>query len=100
MTNYRVLIAAVLVASLCAAAPAETDKLLSDLAAGTANSLVMVRCTFEDSSSTAGAVGQAICIDESGEFVSLAFSASMSRAKVKKCVIIPIGVGKAMSEVM
>ena len=94
MAKYRVLIAATLVAGFCAGASGETDTMLSELARGTVNSLVMVRCTFDESSATGGAVGQAICIDKSGQFVSLAFSASMIRAKVKKCVIIPSGAGQ------
>lgn len=94
MTKHRALIAVALVAGLCAGASGETDKMLSELARGTVNSLVIVRCTFEESSATGSAVGQAVCIDKSGQFVSLAFSASMMRAKVKKCVIIPSGPGQ------
>jgi len=78
----------VVVVALMASAPsaeAALDKLITDVAGQTADSLAFVTCQFEEDSATGAASGPAVCIDKSGLFMSLAFNASMRNAKVKEC---------------
>jgi len=91
MRHTVTLIALVAVMACGPAAQAASDKLITDIAAQTANSLASVRCEFEPDSATSAVSGPAVCIDKSGVFISLAFNASMRNATVKDCTLTPPG---------
>ena len=83
----RIAILVVVVAIMVCApfARADSDKLITGIAAQTNNALAFVTCEFEPDSATQAAAGPAICIDKSGLFMSLSFNATMRKAKVKAC---------------
>ena len=86
----------IVTAAIMACAPfanADSDKLITEIAAQTANSLAYFTCEFEEDSATPSTAGPLICIDKSGLFLSLDFSTSMRLAKVKECKIFRPGLG-------
>lgn len=91
MKRTALTIAVVALVAWTIPANAASDRLITDIAAQTAGSLVYVTCEFEKDSATSAAAGPAICIDKSGLFLSLAFNASMRNAKVKECKIVSPG---------
>ena len=93
MKRIALSIVAVTLVASALPANADSDKLIVDLAAQTANSLAYVTCEFEEDSATSAASGPAVCIDKSGVFLSLAFNSSMRAAKVKKCELTRPGMG-------
>ena len=90
----QILVVSVMLAIAASASWAQTDNLIQDAAEWTRNSLAIIRCQFEEDSFTRPAVGQAICIDESGDFLTLAFSIGARSAKVKDCRLHLPGVRK------
>jgi len=91
MKRSAILIVVVAVLACAPLAEAASDKLITDVAAQTADSLAFVTCEFDEDSATSAVSGPAVCIDKSGLFISLAFNASMRHAKVKECKIMRPG---------
>ena len=87
MKRSATLIVVVAIMACAPFAEAASDKLITDVAAQTVDSLAFVTCQFDEDSATSAVSGPAICIDKSGLFVSLSFNASMRHAKVKECKI-------------
>ena len=92
MNRHRT-ITAVAVLAICAAVTQAQTNPIRDMAKRTANSLAVVRCTFDAEDAVGRAGGMAFCIDSSGEFLSLAFTVAMRKAKVASCELIVPGTG-------
>lgn len=94
MKRLAYIMTLVTIVAAASSALAGTDKLITDIAAQTKDSLAFVTCTFEEETATQAAAGPAICIDKSGLFIAVgSFDTSMRNAKVKECRLTVPGLG-------
>ena len=96
MKRLQLTVLAALLALWPVAARADTGKIMADVA-GKAGALVMIKATVEDEMASRPARGQAICIDPSGGFITLALSPPSQSENIKDIsLIIPGAEGKTV----